>query len=59
MTRDEIERDLRSYYLRQLQKGNITQESYDKTLTWIESGEDWLYFPMHKTQDSNPNLSEI
>ena len=32
-------RELKGYYLRQLQKGNISQERYDRILDWIESQE--------------------
>lgn len=48
MNTQEQNDNLKSYYLRQLQKGNITQERYDKIMDWIEKQEDWKDFPKYK-----------
>lgn len=54
MNKDEQNNYLKSYYLRQLQKGNITQETYDKIMDWIENQEDWKDFPRYiKAHNTN------
>lgn len=52
MDKQEQNNNLKSYYLKQLQKGNIRQETYDKILDWIERQDDWVNFPKYNVKES-------
>jgi len=52
MDTQEQNNNLKTYYLKQLQKGNIKQSTYDKIMDWIEKQEDWKNFPKYNVKDS-------
>lgn len=53
MNIQEQNNNLKSYYLKQLQKGNIRQETYDKIIDWIERQDDWKNFPKYNVKESS------